>query len=235
MFPYMMFDPTYILLIPAILLAMYAQAKVSGTFRKYSRIMASRHMTGAEVARELLGSRGIYDVKVEMTQGRLSDHYDPRTKTLRLSPEVYQSGSLAALGVAAHEVGHAFQHDTGYGPLKLRSTIVPVASIGSQLAFPLLLAGLFFNIPNLALIGVLAFSLAVIFQLITLPVEYNASSRALEALETGGYLTRDEAGGTRKVLNAAALTYVAATIMAVMQLLRLLVLSGLLGGSRRRR
>lgn len=233
MFPYMLFDPTYFLLIPAILLAMYAQAKVQSTFNKYSRVAARSGMTGAQVAQELLHSKQIYDVSIEQTKGRLSDHYDPRSKTLRLSPEVYGSSSLAALGIAAHEVGHAFQHATEYAPLKLRSAIVPVSNIGSQLAFPLLLAGIFLGIPNLALIGVIAFSLAVLFQLITLPVEYNASGRAIESLEIGGYLERDEIGSTRKVLNAAALTYVAATIMAVMQLVRLLVLSGLLGGRRR--
>lgn len=233
MFPYMLFDPTYFLLIPAILLAMYAQAKVQSTFNKYSRVAARSGMTGAQVAQELLHSKQIYDVSIEQTKGRLSDHYDPRSKTLRLSPEVYGSSSLAALGIAAHEVGHAFQHATEYAPLKLRSAIVPVSNIGSQLAFPLLLAGIFLGIPNLALIGVIAFSLAVLFQLITLPVEYNASGRAIESLEIGGYLDRDEIGSTRKVLNAAALTYVAATIMAVMQLVRLLVLSGLLGGRRR--
>ncbi|MBE3101718.1 MAG: zinc metallopeptidase [Firmicutes bacterium] len=229
----MLFDPTYFLLIPAILLAMYAQAKVQSTFNKYSRVAARSGMTGAQVAQELLHSKQIYDVSIEQTNGRLSDHYDPRSKTLRLSPEVYGSSSLAALGIAAHEVGHAFQHATEYAPLKLRSAIVPVSNIGSQLAFPLLLAGIFLGIPNLALIGVIAFSLAVLFQLITLPVEYNASGRAIESLEIGGYLDRDEIGSTRKVLNAAALTYVAATIMAVMQLVRLLVLSGLLGGRRR--
>lgn len=170
MFPYMLFDPTYFLLIPAILLAMYAQAKVQSTFNKYSRVAARSGMTGAQVAQELLHSKQIYDVSIEQTKGRLSDHYDPRSKTLRLSPEVYGSSSLAALGIAAHEVGHAFQHATEYTPLKLRSAIVPVSNIGSQLAFPLLLAGIFLGIPNLALIGVIAFSLAVLFQLITLPV-----------------------------------------------------------------
>ncbi len=226
-------DYTFVLLLPAIILAMYAQAKVQSTFKRYSQVKASGHMTGAEVARDLLRGQNIDDVTVELTQGRLSDHYDPRSKTLRLSPDVYNSNSLAALGVAAHEVGHAFQHDSGYAPLQLRSTIVPIATIGSQLAFPLLLAGIFLSIPSLALIGVAAFSMAVLFQLITLPVEFNASNRAIEALEVGGYLSRDEIGGTRKVLNAAALTYVAATIMAVMQLIRLLILSGLLGGRRR--
>jgi len=231
-YPYY-FDPTYILLIPAILLALYAQTKVQSTYSKYLRVPSKRGMTGAEAARELLYKNQIYDVKVEPIDGRLSDHYDPRTKTLRLSRDVYSSSSLAALGIAAHETGHAIQHAYEYAPLRLRNVIVPVANIGSSLAFPLLLLGLVLGLPNLALIGVLAFSLAVLFQLITLPVEFNASRRAIEALETGGIIYPDEVRPTRKVLSAAALTYVAATIMAVMQLMRLLLLSGLLGGRRR--
>ncbi|HZK34634.1 MAG TPA: zinc metallopeptidase [Bacillota bacterium] len=228
-----LFDPTFIILIPAILLALFAQSRVQSTFNKYSKVVSQSAKTGAQVATDLLRSKGLDDVKVEQVRGNLTDHYDPRTKTLRLSEKIYGSSSLAALGIAAHEVGHAFQHSEEYGPLKLRSSIIPATNIGSKLAFPLLLVGLLFNQPTLALIGVLAFSLAVLFQLVTLPVEYNASSRALEALETGGYLNRDEISQTSKVLNAAALTYVAATIMAVMQLLRLLLISGLLGGRRR--
>jgi len=228
------FDPTYVLLIPAIILALYAQTKVQSAFNKYSRVPSRIGMTGADVARQLLHNNQIYDVTVELTNRRLSDHYDPRSKTLRLSPEVYNSTSLAALGIAAHEVGHAIQHSTEYVPLRLRNSIVPIANIGSNLALPLLLLGIFLGLPNLALIGVAAFSLAVLFQLITLPVEFNASGRAIEALEVGGYLGRDEVGSTRKVLNAAALTYVAATLMAVMQLLRLLLISGMAGNRRRR-
>jgi Zn-dependent membrane protease YugP len=228
------FDPTYVLLIPAIILALYAQTKVQSAFNKYSQVPSRIGMTGADVARQLLHNNQIYDVTVELTNRRLSDHYDPRSKTLRLSPEVYNSTSLAALGIAAHEVGHAIQHSTEYVPLRLRNSIVPIANIGSNLALPLLLLGIFLGLPNLALIGVAAFSLAVLFQLITLPVEFNASGRAIEALEVGGYLGRDEVGSTRKVLNAAALTYVAATLMAVMQLLRLLLISGMAGNRRRR-
>ena len=228
------FDPTYILLIPAVLLALYAQTKVTSTYNKYMRVRSRSGITGADAARELLRQNRIYDVSVEQTRGHLSDHYDPRSKTLRLSPQVYSSSSLAALGIAAHEAGHAMQHAEEYTPLRLRNAIVPAANIGSRLAFPLLLIGLLFSLPNLALFGVAAFSLAVLFQLITLPVEYNASSRAIAALETGGIITREETQPTRKVLSAAALTYVAATIMAVMQMLRLLVLSGMLGGRRRR-
>ncbi|HHY83597.1 MAG TPA: zinc metallopeptidase [Clostridiales bacterium] len=231
-FPYY-FDPTYILLIPAILLALYAQTKVQTTYSRYLRVPSRRGMTGAEAAREVLYRNQIYDVKVEQIHGRLTDHYDPRTKTLRLSPEVYGSSSLAALGIAAHEAGHAIQHAYEYFPLQLRNTIVPIANIGSNLAIPLLLLGILLGLPNLALIGVLAFSLAVLFQLITLPVEFNASNRAIEALETSGIIYPDEVRPTRKVLSAAALTYVAATIMAVMQMMRLLILSGLVGRRRR--
>jgi Zn-dependent membrane protease YugP len=230
--PFFWFDPTMILLIPAILLAMYAQFKVQGTFAKYSRIAARSGMTGAQVAKEILRDNRIYDVTVEQTRGILTDHYDPRRKALRLSPQVYNSNSLAALGVAAHESGHVIQHQYGYVPFNIRMAIVPIATIGSQLAFPLLFIGLILSAPGLAKIGVIAFSTAVLFQLVTLPVEYNASSRAIEALEVGGYLSRDEAPHTRKVLNAAALTYVAATLTAVLQLLRLMLLSGLLGGRR---
>lgn len=226
------YDSTYLLLIPAILLSLYAQTKVQSTFNKYLRVPARSGITGGQAARELLRQNQVYDVKVEQVSGRLSDHYDPRSKTLRLSPEVYGSSSLASLGVAAHEVGHAFQHANEYGPLKFRNAIVPVANIGSNLAFPLLLLGLVLSIPALVQVGIIAFSVAVLFQLITLPVEYNASNRAIAALETGGIIQRDETGPTRKVLNAAALTYVAATLMSVLQLLRLILISG---GRRSRR
>jgi Zn-dependent membrane protease YugP len=234
MFPFFYWDPTMLLLIPGIILAMYAQSKVHNTFHKYSRVPSKNGWTGAQVAKDLLRRHHLDDVNVELVQGTLSDHYDPRRKVLRLSPEVYHSTSLAALGVAAHEVGHVMQHHLAYIPFTLRNAIVPIANIGSTAAFPLLILGLLLGSRDLVLIGVLAFSLAVLFQLVTLPVEYNASNRAMEALETGGYLYQDEAGASRKVLNAAALTYVAATLMAVLQLLRLLLLSGLLGGGRRR-
>ncbi|MDD4679267.1 MAG: zinc metallopeptidase [Clostridia bacterium] len=227
------FDPTYLLLIPAILLSLYAQAKVQTTFSKYMKIPARSGINGAQAARELLRQNQLYDVKVEQVSGRLSDHYDPRSKTLRLSPEVYSSSSLAALGIAAHEAGHAFQHNNEYVPLKLRNAIVPVANIGSNLAFPLLLLGIILSMPTLVQIGIIAFSAAVLFQLITLPVEYNASNRAIAALESGGMIQGDETGSTRKVLNAAALTYVAATLMSILQLLRLLLIAG--GGRRNRR
>ena len=220
-------DYTMIILLPAILLALYAQTKVSSTFERYLRVPAKIGLTGAEVAREILRQSGIYDVSVEVQGGKLSDHYDPRHKVLRLSSEVYHGRSLAALGVAAHECGHAIQHDVGYAPLALRNAIVPAAGIGSQMAFPLFLIGLLFRADTLMMLGIMLFSLAVIFQMITLPVEFNASSRAVAVLENYGFIDRSERRPVRAVLNAAALTYVAATLMAVMQLIRLLVIAGI--------
>ena len=220
-------DYTMIILLPAILLALYAQTKVSSTFERYLRVPAKIGLTGAEVAREILRQSGIYDVSVEVQGGKLSDHYDPRHKVLRLSSEVYHARSLAALGVAAHECGHAIQHDVGYAPLALRNAIVPAAGIGSQMAFPLFFIGLLFRADTLMMLGIMLFSLAVIFQMITLPVEFNASSRAVAVLENYGFIDRSERRPVRAVLNAAALTYVAATLMAVMQLIRLLVIAGI--------
>jgi len=222
------FDSTMILLLPALLLAMYAQFKIKNTFNRYSKVGAKSGITGAQVARDILRNNHINDVPVEMTKGVLTDHYDPRKRVLRLSSQVYNSSSLAALGVAAHEAGHVMQHEQSYIPFRIRSTIVPIATIGSQLAFPLFFLGIILAAPSLVEIGILAFGAAVLFQLVTLPVEFNASNRAIEALEGGGYLLRNEIAPARKVLNAAALTYIAATIMAVMQLLRLLLLSGML-------
>jgi hypothetical protein len=229
MFPFgwYYYDPTWIIVLPALILAFYAQAKVSTTFERYLRVPARIGLTGAEAAREILRANGIYDVTVEMTRGRLSDYYDPRNKVLRLSPEVYSGRSLAALGVAAHECGHAIQHNVGYVPLNLRNTIVPLAGVGSQMAFPLFFIGLLFNLDFLATMGILFFSAAVLFQLITLPVEYNASSRAVAALESAGFISYDEVEPVKRVLDAAALTYVAATLMAILQLLRLLALFGI--------
>jgi len=231
-FPGLFFDPTMILLIPGIILAMYAQGKVQSTFQRYSRVLSQRGITGAQVARKILDSYGLYDVEIELTGGHLSDHYDPRSRKVRLSNEVYRGSSLASLGVAAHEVGHAIQHDTGYAPLHIRNSIIPVTQIGSTLSFPLLLLGLFMGIPALAQLGVLLFTGVVVFQLITLPVEFNASSRALAILNSEGFLSREELSGTKKVLDAAALTYVAAALMAALNLLRLLIISGMLGGRR---
>jgi len=222
-------DPTFILLIPGIILAAWAQSKVSSTFDKYYRVRSSTGITAAQAARNILNQKGLDDVAVEVIPGKLSDHYDPRAKVLRLSQPVYHSNSLAAIGVAAHEAGHAFQHDEGYVPLSIRASLVPAAQFGSSASWILLLAGLFLGLPGLARLGVYAFSAVVLFQLVTLPVEFNASSRALALLESGGYLTREEIPQTKKVLNAAALTYVAAALMGVLQLVRLLIISGMLG------
>jgi Zn-dependent membrane protease YugP len=224
-YPY--WDPTYILIIPAMFLVLLAQSRVQLVFSKYLRVRASSGRTGADVARELLDRNGLHDVKIELTRHRLGDHYDPRTKTLRLSPEVYRSPSLAALGVAAHETGHAIQHDRAYIPLSIRNNLFPVASIGSSLAFPLAIFGLFAGLPGLIDFGIVIFLAAVLFHLVTLPVEFNASSRAMEMLLDGGYVTGTEAKHTRKVLNAAALTYVAAMAVAVTNLLRLFFLRGM--------
>lgn len=217
-------DPTYVILLPAIVLAIYAQIKVRSTFGRYSQVRGSSGYTGARVAAELLRRQGITDVKVEQVGGRLADHYDPRTKVLRLSPEVYESDSLAALGVAAHETGHAAQHREGYAPLALRSAIVPVASFGTTAAFILFLLGLILSSPALMNLGILLFAGYVLFALVTLPVEFNASSRAVALLQNQGLVMPQEASAVRQVLNAAALTYVAAAAMAILQLVRLLAL-----------
>ena len=215
---------TMIWLLPAIALALYAQLRVSSTFKKYAQVATARGKSGAEVAAELLQRRGISDVKIEPVQGMLSDHYDPRTKTLRLSPQVYSSNSVAAVGVAAHETGHALQHHEAYAPMALRSAIVPVAQIGTTAAWILFLLGLVLRTPVLMDIGILLFLGYVLFALVTLPVEFNASSRAVAVLQGEGLVLPQEAAGVRAVLNAAALTYVAAAAMAILQLVRLLVL-----------
>jgi len=222
-------DWTMILLVPAILLTLYAQMKVKSTFNKYSSVAARIGMTGAQVARDLLRRNGV-PVSVERTPGELTDHYDPRSQVLRLSGPVHDSHSLAALGVAAHEAGHAMQHEDGYFPLGFRNSLVPVANFGSTLSFPLLLIGIFMGSPMLAQLGVFAFTAVVLFQVITLPVEFNASNRAIRLLTEGGYITQEEVGPTRAVLNAAALTYVAAALMAFLNLVRLLILTGFLSG-----
>ncbi|HHT71090.1 MAG TPA: zinc metallopeptidase [Firmicutes bacterium] len=225
-YPYY-YSPYAIVVLPAIILALYAQLRVQATFQRYLQVRAQSGMTGADVARMLLRSQGLEGVRVETIPGRLTDHYDPRDRTLRLSQQVFYGNSLAALGVAAHETGHALQHATDYVPLSVRSSLVPAANIGSQLGLPLALFGYFFQSGFMLQLGIILFSLAVLFQLVTLPVEFNASSRALGLLEGQGVLARDEIGGARAVLQAAALTYVAATLSAVLQLLRLLLMAGL--------
>lgn len=221
-------DPWYILLMIAFIFSMVAQTKVSSTFNKYSRVRNKKGFTGAQVAAQMLQNAGIYDVSVQRVAGNLTDHYDPRTKTLRLSQSVYDSTSVAALGVAAHETGHAIQHDVGYAPLGLRSLLVPLANFGSRLAIPLILIGFIFSGggSTLVTIGILFFSLSVAFTLITLPVEFNASHRAIDLLVADGFLDSDEIGGAKKVLSAAAMTYVAAAFAAVAQLLRLIAIFG---------
>lgn len=228
------FDPTYILVIIGAVICLIASARVKTTFNKYNRVRSMSGMTGAEAAERILKSAGIYDVSVQHISGNLNDHYDPRNKVLSLSDSTYGSSSIAAVGVAAHECGHAIQHQTNYAPLTIRSAIVPVANFGSAIAWPLIFIGLFFtsNTGTLFInIGIICFSLAVLFQLVTLPVEFNASSRAVRILESTGILGQEELNGTRKVLGAAALTYVTGAAAAILQLLRLIVLFGGRGGN----
>jgi len=226
----MIFDPLYIIMIvPALILSVYAQIKVKSTYARFSRVSSYRRITGAQAAREILRSAGVQGVDIELTRGFLSDHYDPRSRVLRLSEPVYSGDSIASVGVAAHEAGHAIQHAHGYAPLKLRSALVPISSLGSNLAWPLLIIGFIFMAQSLILAGIVFFSLAVLFQIVTLPVEFNASSRALQALPASGILSDTEVNGARKVLSAAALTYVAAATAAVLQLVYFLLRAGLLG------
>lgn len=225
---FMYYDPTYFLVLIGVVLSLLASARVKGTFNKYSRMRNSRGMTGAQAAQEVLRSAGIFDVRVEHVSGNLTDHYDPRTKVLRLSDTVYGQNSVAAVGVAAHECGHAIQHAHGYGPLKLRSVLVPVANFGAQIAWPLILVGLLINSESSWFIiqtGILAFSLSVLFQLVTLPVEFNASGRAIRILADTGMMYGEEIVAAKKVLNAAALTYVAGAAASILQLLRLILLT----------
>ncbi|MGI5997346.1 MAG: zinc metallopeptidase [Lutispora sp.] len=220
------YDPTFIFLIPAMIFAFYAQTKISSTFNKFLRVRNSNGYTGYEVARRILDANGLYNVPIEMVRGHLTDHYDPRSRVLRLSHDVYNGTSLASAGVAAHECGHAVQHSESYVPLTVRNTIAPIASIGSQAAWFLILIAFVLNMMQLFDLGIYLFSAVVLFQIVTLPVEYNASRRAIIALEDYGLVGRDEVYGARKVLSAAALTYVAATVTAVLQLVRLLIIRG---------
>lgn len=221
------YDATYILVLIGAVLSMIASAKVKSTYAKYAGVRSLTGMTGEEAARRILSTAGIYDVRIQHVAGDLTDHYDPRNKTLNLSDTVYRSTSVAAVGVAAHECGHAIQHDRGYAPLKLRSAIVPVANFGAKISWPLILFGLFLGgSPLLLELGILCFSFAVLFQLITLPVEFNASSRAVKLLAETGILYEEELQKTKKVLSAAALTYVAAAASSLLQLLRLILLFG---------
>lgn len=220
------FDPTMILVLIGAMLSMWASSRVNSTFNKYARVRSMTGMTGAEAATRLLHSQGIYDVTVQPVAGQLTDHYDPRTKTVNLSQAVYGQTSVAAIGVAAHECGHAIQDNVGYAPLRLRGAFVPVANFGSKLSWPLILLGLFIGLTPFIQIGIWMFVLAVLFQIITLPVEFNASARAVKLLDSVGILQGQEVDGTKKVLGAAALTYVAAAAASILQLLRLVILFG---------
>lgn len=215
----------FVFVLPALLFAMYAQARVRGAYQRYSRVFSRRGITAAQLASLLLRHNGLHHIEVGVSPGQLTDHYDPRHKIVRLSEGVYHSSSLAALGIAAHEVGHALQHRDGYVPLQIRNSIVPVAQLGSTLAFPLFFVGLFMGLPFLVDVGIWLFLGAVLFQVVTLPVEFNASRRAISILREGNFLSSEELRPVREVLNAAALTYVAATAMAIAQLLRLLALA----------
>ena len=225
---YYYWDPTYILVVIGAVICMIASARVKGTFNKYSQLRSMSGVNGAQVAQRVLQAAGIYDVQVRHVSGSLTDHYDPRTKTVNLSDPVYNATSVAALGVAAHECGHAIQHAKSYAPLSIRSALVPIANFGSMLAWPVILIGLFFNTRSSGLIidiGILLFSAAVLFQLVTLPVEFDASRRALVMLRTQGILADDELKYTRRVLKSAALTYVASAAAAILQLLRIILIT----------
>jgi uncharacterized protein len=225
-FPFF-WDPTYIIVIPAILLALYAQVRVTTAYNKYSQVPIHNGLAGAQVAKEILRRNGLSGVAVERIDGLLSDNYDPRTRVLRLSSGVYDGASVASTGVAAHETGHALQHAQEYAPLALRSAIVPVSQFGSWLAWPIVIIGFLFHSGPLLQVGILLFSAFVAFTVITLPVELNASGRAMRALQAEGLVTTDELAGVRSVLTAAALTYVAAAATAILELVRILVLANI--------
>lgn len=221
---YYYFDPTYILVLIGVVISMAASANVRGSFQKYSQVFSRRGIRAEQAAEQILQNAGIFDVQIQRVQGNLTDHYDPRSKTLRLSESVYGSSSVSAIGVAAHECGHAIQHAGGYVPLKLRGALVPVVNVASTISMPLILAGLILGFFGLARIGVVLFSAVLLFQLVTLPVEFNASSRALRVLGSTDILYEEEVGTARKVLRAAALTYVASAVATALQLFRLLLL-----------
>lgn len=224
--PFMFWDSTYILVLLAAVISIGVSASMNTTFQKYQAVRSLSGLTGEQAALRVLQAAGIYDVSVRHVSGKLTDHYDPRSKTVNLSDAVYGRNSLAAVGVAAHECGHAIQDARGYAPLKIRGAIVPVANFGSQLFWPLFIVGLIFSSKPLVEVGILLFVFALAFQIVTLPVEFNASARAVRMLESTGILGASEAPGAKKVLRAAAMTYVAAVVGSLLQLLRLLILSG---------
>lgn len=222
---YSYFDPTMIILIPAVLISFWAQTKVNSTYNKFSQVRTMNGYTGMQVARMMLDEAGLWDVRIEMVNTRLGDHYDPRSKVLRLSPDVYSNPTIASAGIAAHEVGHAIQHKLSYKPLILRNSIVPVVNFSSNISWLLFFLGIMMGLKNLTLLGIILFSTVVIFQLVTLPVEFNASNRAIDILKSRGILYGDEVQKAGKVLDAAAMTYVAATLMAISQLIRLIAIN----------
>ena len=231
------FDWTYLVIVlPCIILSMWASSSVNSTFNRYSKVNSIRRLTGAEAAQRVLSANGVRGVRIERVSGNLTDHFDPKTNVIRLSDSVHSSTSVAAIGVACHEAGHAVQYAQNYGPIKLRAAIIPITNIGSKLAMPLILAGILFSFLGnlsygLVYLGIACFSLSLIFQLVTLPVEFNASRRAMQTIESSGLLTSEEQQGAKRTLKAAAMTYVAATAVALAQVVRLLVL---FGGRRRR-
>lgn len=232
MFPMFYYDTTYILVLIGALLSMWASARVNSTYNKYAKVRSHSGLTGAEAAQRILNGAGIYDVRIEHIRGNLTDHYDPRARVLRLSDSVYGSASVAAIGVAAHECGHAIQDDEAYAPLRIRNAFVPVANFGTKAALPIILLGMFFGSTYFLIqIGLLCFALGTLFQLITLPVEFNASARAVDILGNTHMLSEEELEHTKKVLSAAAMTYVAAAAASILSLLRLILLFG--GGRRR--
>lgn len=234
----MIFDWTYIILVlPAVLLSVWASMKVNSTFKRYSTVRPMGGMTGAEAARRVLDANGLYNVRIEHIRGNMTDHFDPRTNVIRLSDSVYGVSSISAIGVASHEAGHAVQYAKGYAPLKLRNAIIPITNIGSRLAMPLIILGILFaglgeQFIYVAYVGIACFALSTLFQLLTLPTEFDASRRALMSMESYGLLYGDELDGAKKVLSAAAMTYIAALTVSVMQLLRLIIIVG--GNDRRR-
>lgn len=224
-YPGFYFDSTYLILIPAIIIAFWAQNKINNAYKKYRNVRIASGVTGSEVARSILDGAGLFDVRVERYGKQLGDHYDPSSRVIRLSPEVYDGATVAAAGIAAHECGHAIQHQTHYAPLVLRTRIAPVVNIASNVSIWLFMIGIFLGNHLFAKIGIIFFGAAVIYQLVTLPVEFNASTRALSILKTRTFLYGDELKGAQKVLDAAAMTYVAATLMAISQLIRLIAIN----------
>lgn len=222
---YSIFDPTMIILIPAMIISFWAQSKINSTYNKYNQVRTISGYTGKEIARMILDEAGLFDVRIEVINSKLGDHYDPSSRILRLSPDVYSGGSISSAGIAAHEVGHAIQHKEKYRPLTIRNLIVPVVNVSSSISWVLFFIGLLLGFKGLTMLGIILFSAVVVFQLITLPVEFDASNRALNILKSRGILYGDEAKNAQKVLDAAAMTYVAATLMAISQLIRLIALS----------